>query len=120
MLNYVWVFLGGGLGSICRYGIAHLLQKYQLTFPLATLLANALACVVLGYFLGRSLHDGVSGTERMLIMTGFCGGFSTFSTFSGETLYLFQTGDYGYAFLNILASLLVCLGCIYGGMKLGS
>ena len=49
MISYALVFLGGGLGSTCRYGIAHLLAQYKLTFPLATLLANVLSCILLGW-----------------------------------------------------------------------
>ncbi len=118
MLQYALVFIGGGLGSVCRFVVAQIMKSYQLDFPLATLVANAMACVLLGLMLGIQLKSGVSLTQKMLIMTGFCGGFSTFSTFSGETLQLFQAGQILLGFLNILVSLCLCLICLYVGMKL--
>ena len=119
MYAYFWVFIGGGLGSICRYGIAHALSSHELRFPWATFLANALACMVLGLLVGLSLNNQIPQARyRLMLMTGFCGGFSTFSTFSNETFLLFESGQYFYALSNILASLLVCLGGIYLGIKL--
>ena len=118
MLQYVLVFVGGGLGSMCRYGIAQLMATYKLDIPLATLVANALACILLGFMLGIQLKTGVTTTQKMLVMTGFCGGFSTFSTFTGETLHLFQSGQLLLGFMNIIMSLTVCLVCLYLGMKM--
>ena len=112
------VFIGGGLGSMCRYGIARLLQAHDLTFPLATFIANALACIVLGALVGISLKGEMESATKLLLMTGFCGGFSTFSTFSSETFQLLQTGNYLYAFINIGLSIMVCLFCIFIGLKL--
>ena len=117
MYAYLLVFLGGGLGSICRYGIAHLLSSYQLNFPLATLFANILSCIVLGILVGLNLKASVSFEQRYLLMTGFCGGFSTFSTFTNETYQLLQAGQYAYAFMNVALSLLLCLFCIFLGIK---
>lgn len=118
MYSYFLVFVGGGLGSICRFGIAQLLKPYAFVFPFATFLANALSCMVLGVLVGMSLKTEASSVQKLLLMTGFCGGFSTFSTFSNETLQLFQTGQTAYAFVNIIGNLLVCWLCIYAGMKL--
>ena len=118
MYNYLLVFIGGGLGSVCRYGIAHLLASQNYTFPLATFLANVISCIVLGFFVGLSMKAGVSDLQKLMIMTGFCGGFSTFSTFTNETFQLFQAGNFFYAISNIIVSLMVCLVCIYIGIKL--
>ncbi len=120
MLNYLLVFIGGGLGSICRYGIAHFLSTQNYHFPLATLIANVLSCIILGALIGLNLKGDVSNTQKFLLMTGFCGGFSTFSTFTAETYQLFQSGDYFYALANIGFSLLLCLICIYLGLKIVS
>ena len=117
MYAYFLVFIGGGLGSMCRYGISHLLKVYQLEFPLATFLANVLSCFVLGFMVGLSLKEEMGIEQRMLIMTGFCGGFSTFSTFTNETFQLMQNAEYGYASLNIFGSLLVCGLFIYLGIR---
>ena len=118
MIPYLLVFAGGGLGSICRYGIARYLENHDLTFPLATFIANAISCIILGVLIGMNLKETMHAHYRFLLMTGFCGGFSTFSTFSGETLLLIQSGSFFHAFSNIGLSLLVCLFCIYLGLKL--
>lgn len=119
-MNFILVFIGGGLGSICRYGISVLLKNQGYIFPWATFLANALSCIVLGFLVGWTLKNGnQSDIQKYLLMTGFCGGFSTFSTFTNETFQLFQSGNLMYAFGNILLSLVICLGCIFIGVKCG-
>ncbi|MFK8102185.1 MAG: fluoride efflux transporter CrcB [Saprospiraceae bacterium] len=120
MYNYLLVFLGGGLGSICRFGIAQFLKPYAFIFPFATFLANALSCLVLGVLVGISLKAEVGNLHKLLLTTGFCGGFSTFSTFSNETLQLFQTGQTSHALASMVGNLFVCWLCIYLGMKLAS
>ena len=112
------VFIGGGLGSICRYGIARWLVFSTTQFPWATWLANVISCIVLGLVLGWTLRSGMDTSWKLLLITGFCGGFSTFSTFSLETLQLLQNGAWTYALLNVFLNLLVCLICIYLGTKL--
>jgi len=118
MQSFLLVFLGGGLGSICRYGIARLLKAQVWDYPLATFLANVLACIILGALMGLSLKGDLSNTTKLIFMTGFCGGFSTFSTFSAETFELLQAGNYVYALANIGLSIVVCLICIFIGLKL--
>ncbi len=117
-MNFLMVFVGGGLGSICRYGIARWMNQFNTVFPYATLVANALSCILLGFLVSYELKNGISQNFRLLLIAGFCGGFSTFSTFSYETFTLFESGDYTSAFANILGNLLICLGCILLGLKL--
>jgi CrcB protein len=115
MTNLLWVFLGGGLGSIARYGIGDLLKSQSLVFPWGTLLANAVSCIILGYLLAYNLKTPLSPSYRLLLMTGFCGGFSTFSTFSSETYLLLQDGKYNLALAYVAGSLIVgLLGIILG------
>lgn len=118
MKAVVLVFLGGGLGSLTRFGISRSLQSWSLLFPVATLLANIFSCILLGYLLGQTARSQLSQESQWLLMTGFCGGFSTFSTFSGESFSLMQNGHYGYALLNLGGSLFVGLICIYLGLRL--
>ncbi len=118
-MPYLFVFLGGGLGSIFRYGIARLLNPYTLTFPYATFLANILSCIVLGFMVSWSLKGGLNNNVKLFFLVGFCGGFSTFSTFSNETFQLFEAGQHGYALANIIVSVLLCLLAIYIGLVLG-
>jgi CrcB protein len=118
MIAYLWVFIGGGLGSMCRFGISQIFSSSNSAFPWGTFVANAISCIVLGYLLGIMLKEPLSPMWKLLLATGFCGGFSTFSTFSGDTLLLFQSGQHTYAMLNIAGSILMGLLCIFIGLKL--
>lgn len=119
-MNYIWVFVGGGLGSMLRYFISSFMSKYNYDFPWATLTANFFATIILGYFLALSISGDLSELKKAMIMTGFCGGFSTFSTFSVENFQMVQQGQYGYAVINILASVGICLIGAFIGYRLGS
>ncbi|HFC00446.1 MAG TPA: fluoride efflux transporter CrcB [Phaeodactylibacter sp.] len=119
-MNFLLVFIGGGLGSISRFGISVLLKNHGYTLPLATFFANAISCIVLGVLVGWTIKSGqASDIQKYMLITGFCGGFSTFSTFSNETFQLFQSGNVATAFGYVLLSLVVGLFCIYLGMKMG-
>lgn len=113
----VLVFLGGGLGSVVRYGIARALPATS-GFPWATFTANSLSGLVLGAVLGILLASPAPGGDRwrLLLVTGFCGGFSTFSTFSNDGLAMLQSGQPGLAGLYAGASWLTCMGGIALGM----
>lgn len=120
MQSYWWVFVGGGLGSVCRYGLAQAAAALRIELPFATFSANVLSCFVLGiasaYFLR---HEPDNPSWRLFATTGFCGGFSTFSTFTNETMLLFQQGQTAWAIANVLFSLVVCWGALYAGFRLG-
>lgn len=105
----ILVFLGGGMGSVCRYGVgAYLLKSVEVRFPVATLMANALGCLLIGLLMGY-LSNRPSTLWSFLLVTGFCGGFTTFSTFSNETFQLFRQGLYGVALTYVALSLLLGL-----------
>ena len=116
---FLMVFIGGGLGSMCRYGVWLLLRPWQVKFPWATLLANGLACIVLGILLGWQAQAVLSDQRRLLLVTGFCGGFSTYSTFTAETWGLWENGQPALALSNVFINLFVCVICLLIGFKLG-
>lgn len=102
------------MGSLLRYGISVWLASQSLRFPMGTLVANVLACLVLGtataYFLQKT---DISPTYQAMVLTGFCGGFSTFSTFSLETFRLIENGQLMMAMLYVVLSVLLCLGVLW-------
>lgn len=110
-MNWLYVFIGGGVGSVLRLAFSVLFARWQLTgLAWATLCANVMACIVfviVWVYLGGK--ESFINTYRPLLLIGFCGGLSTFSTFSFETFELFKRGDYGFALLTILGNLLLCL-----------
>jgi CrcB protein len=117
MLKFLLVFLGGGLGSLFRFGIAELVVQFKWHFPFATLFANIISCFLLGFLLSYVWNDQLSDQYKWLLVTGFCGGFSTFSTFTGETYLLAQSGHLTLAALNVIGSLLICTLALFLGIK---
>lgn len=113
----ILIFLGGGMGSVCRYGVgAYMLKSVAVRFPLATLMANVLGCLLIGLLMGY-LSNRSASLWSLLLVTGFCGGFTTFSTFSNETFQYFRQGLYtlaiGYMALSLfLGLLMVSLGFV--------
>lgn len=120
-MQYLAVFIGGGLGSICRYGISRLSIPFFTQFPIHTLIANILSSAILGFLTGFFLSNTsnqIADEWKLLTATGFCGGFSTFSTFSLETFKLFQTQQYFLAILYVLISVMVCVTMVWLGYSL--
>ncbi len=104
------IFVGGGLGSVLRYLVGRLaLMAFPTAFPWGTLLANVASCAVLGFALLALGKEQLQGYWIPFLIIGFCGGFSTFSTFSYETLLLVQQGKWMWAGLNIAVSIVSCL-----------
>lgn len=104
------IFVGGGLGSVARYGVSELAKTmWKGQFPIGTLVANFLSCLIMGVFIGYFSDKILSQEFRAFLLVGFCGGFSTFSTFGKESLDLFQSGNSVIAILNIIISLVFCI-----------
>lgn len=116
----IWllIFVGGGLGSLCRYGLASVVQsRAHLTFPIGTLVVNVLGCVIIGIVARQLMNMQTDAMARAAIITGFCGGFTTFSTFSYETVGLITGGEWGKASLYVGASVIACLAGTAIGMS---
>lgn len=120
MIEWLAVFLGGGLGSISRFGMGKWIGVPANGFPLPTLLINVGACLVLGIVAGFVVHKGqFPAALKLGITVGFCGGFSTFSTFSLEAFSLYQGGKMLVMAAYILASVVLCFMGIALGQWLG-
>lgn len=121
MKTVLLVFLGGGLGSLARYSIGKWIGTLHTHyFPFGTLVANILACFMLGILVGvADQKQFFSPATKLFWTVGFCGGFSTFSTFSIETISLFQTGYTGASLLYIGLSLILCVAATLIGLYIG-
>ncbi len=121
MQSVLLIFLGGGLGSVARYSIGRWVNSlHAYNFPFGTLAANVIACLTLGLIIGLADHRQLlSPNARLFWAAGFCGGFSTFSTFSHETLTLMQGGFNFSSITYVIVSLLLCIAAVYLGLLAG-
>jgi protein CrcB len=120
LLGLLLIFLGGGLGSLLRYflgvGCRYLVPSSSAIFPWGTLLVNVLGSFLIGYLVER-YHSGL-GQEQFLLVVGFCGGFTTFSTFTLEVYSYFVEGLFWQGILYVVGSVLLGLTALYLGFRL--
>ncbi|MCF8259205.1 MAG: fluoride efflux transporter CrcB [Melioribacteraceae bacterium] len=115
MMNYILVFLGAGIGGTLRYFISTFLQKnISVVMPFGTLLVNFLGSFILGFLIfGLDEKQLVSQKMKIFLGIGFCGGLTTFSTFSLETINLFRDYEFLLASINVIANVILSLSAIY-------
>ena len=118
-MNLLWVALGGATGAMLRYLLSTALAASRM--PLATALANTTGSLLLGVFMAWWLPRSSSVGEplRMYVAVGLCGGYTTFSTFSYDTLVLMSGGRWGAAGLNLIVNVLGALVAVFAGWWLG-
>ena len=118
-LDYLLVAGGGALGSIARYWLSGVVgRRFGETFPYGTLLVNVSGCLAIGFFAAYTGTEGrvlMRPEWRLALMTGVCGGYTTFSSFSLQTLNLATDGDCLRATANVMLSVALCLGAVWLG-----
>jgi CrcB protein len=118
-MTYVWIMLGSALGGAARYWISGFVANhFGETFPWGTILVNISGSFVIGFFATLTGPDGrllVSSTARIFVMVGLCGGYTTFSSFSLQTLILAREGEWLRAGANAGLSLVLCFLAVWLG-----
>ncbi|NNE28102.1 MAG: fluoride efflux transporter CrcB [Saprospiraceae bacterium] len=120
MQSALAVFLGGGLGSLSRFLVGKIFEDNTSWFFFGTFSSNMLSSFILGYLVTLAASKSISEEWQLLLMVGFCGGFSTFSTFSLENYNLIQSGNTSGALIYTALSLLLGVLCIYLGIRIGN
>tara|TARA_A100001388_G_scaffold251173_1_gene212871 strand:- start:66 stop:431 length:366 start_codon:yes stop_codon:yes gene_type:complete len=116
--NLIFVFIGGGLGSMLRFLISKI-NYSNLNFPVGTLFVNILGSFLIGIIIGYGLKNNNSNnSEFIFLATGFCGGFTTFSAFSAESLEMLNSGSYNYFFIYSSTTIIAGIFFAFLGLSL--
>lgn len=119
MKQLLLVFLGGGFGSVLRYLIGKVMNSTETGIPYGTFTANILGSFLIGIILGLAVkNETLNQNYTLLLATGFCGGFTTFSTFAYENHVFLKSGDFTSFALYTVASFVVGFLAVFGGMYL--
>ena len=124
MITYLWIAVGGAFGSMARYASNNLAAAwFGAHFPWGTLIINVLGSFVIGFFAALTGPGGkvfVHNDVRLFVMVGICGGYTTFSSFSLQTLDLMRDGHYSRAGLNVVGSVVLCLLAVFIGYAMAA
>jgi CrcB protein len=122
-MTTLWIAIGGAIGTVARYWIAVWLLPLSRTLPIGIIAINILGSFVIGLFGTLTLASGrhpLPENARLFVMVGLCGGFTTFSSFSLQTLDLLRNGAWTRALLNVALSVLLCLAAVAAGHALAA
>ena len=116
MKSFLLVFLGGGLGSGLRYLVTITMNQYSKVLPFGTFTVNMLGCLLIGLILGYAQRENtLTSNQTLLLATGFCGGFTTFSAFANENLELIKNGElFNFSFYTVGSVLIGILAVFIG------
>lgn len=122
MKEIALIFVGSGFGGVVRFALGKYISTLsKLNFPSGTFIVNIIACLVLGVVAGLAMQkQWLTPLLRSFLIIGFCGGFSTFSSFSYETLMLFKQGHYTTALFYVTVSVVACFAAVGAGLYAGS
>jgi CrcB protein len=119
MKNLVLVFIGGGVGSALRYILGKFLNSPETGIPYGTFAANIIGSLLIGIILGLAAkNDTLDSNQTLILATGFCGGFTTFSTFAYENHVLLKSGDFTSFAIYTIASFIIGFLAVFFGMYL--
>jgi CrcB protein len=122
LLNYLAIAIGGAIGACLRFALSEwMLHLFGRAFPFGTLLVNILGSFVIGLLYGLLITEQIAPNPwRIFVGIGVLGAFTTFSTFSMDTVLLLQQGDWFKAVANVVLNVVLCLTLAWLGLKLGS
>ena len=119
MKSFLLVFLGGGLGSGLRYLVSIAMNQYSKVLPFGTFTVNMLGCLLIGLILGYAQKENtLASNQTLLLATGFCGGFTTFSAFANENLELIKNGEFFNFSVYAIGSVLIGILAVFIGFYL--
>ena len=119
MQAFLWISLGALAGANLRYWLSGLLARVTVEFPLGTLAINVTGSLLLGFFMAWTTERVLADPRwRLLIAVGFCGGYTTFSSYAFESVAYFEQGQWGLLAANVLGNNLLSLAAVLGGVAL--
>jgi CrcB protein len=117
MKQVIFVFIGGGIGSILRYGFGKIFQTLPSGFPVSTFLVNIIGCLLIGFLMGVGVKfEDFNENQYLLLVTGLCGGFTTFSAFAAENQMFLKSGEYLHFGIYSLASIGIGISAVVLGL----
>ncbi|MDR2484128.1 MAG: fluoride efflux transporter CrcB [Treponema sp.] len=120
-MKYVCIIIGGGIGAVLRYISTQIIQTIcTVSFPVGTFFVNSLGALLIGFLFNTFEQITAPAGLRLFVITGFLGGYTTFSTYSLETVRYCMHGNLKQAFMNIALNNIVCMLCVWLGIRISN